>query len=317
MKKNPRLWAATALALVSAVTLNSCTYDPYHTSVAGSYSSGYGDGYGYGGNAFSTSVFVGTGDPRWGYDPYCQSYFDYRRRAYYDPYLNGYYPVGYRPRAIYGVSHPHGWHPGRGYCRPPSRVTNVTIRNYENREAAYRNSGYVSSGRSYGQPPSEPNRKISGQRSDPRLDAVRQSARDYPSRYETSAAARQREIPGRSRPGSAPQTAQNIQRQSDPRLDAMRQNSRYPSRYETSVAARQQETASRGRYDPKPQTTRNAQRQVRQIAPPDQSRPPGRPQNTAPAQHPRSQQQKAPAANRGGKPTKQNGGRPAGRTGDE
>ena len=48
-------------------------------------------------SSFNTSVFVGTGNPRWGYDPYCYSYYDYTPPRYYDPYLNGYYPVGYRP----------------------------------------------------------------------------------------------------------------------------------------------------------------------------------------------------------------------------
>ena len=127
-----------------ALGFTSCAYDPYYspTSVSGSYSSGYGPGYGYGGSSFSTSIFVATGDPRWGYDPGCYSYYDYRRRCYYDPYLNGYYPVGYRPPVVYGVPHPYGWRPGSGYCPPPRRVTNVTVVNYRNRESAYRNSDY-------------------------------------------------------------------------------------------------------------------------------------------------------------------------------
>ena len=108
--------------------------------MGGSYSSGYGDGYGYGGSNFSTSVFVGTGDPRWGYDPERYSYYDYHRRCYYDPYLDGYYPVGYRPPVVIGAPHPYGWRPGHGYCPPPRHVTNITVVNYRNREAAYRNS---------------------------------------------------------------------------------------------------------------------------------------------------------------------------------
>lgn len=132
--------AGAALALISA----SCAYDPYYApnSVSGSYSTGYGPGYGFGGSSFSTSVFVGTGNSRWGYDPYCRSYYDYGRRSYYDPYLNGYYPIGYRPPVVFGVPHPHGWSAGSGYCPPPSRVTSVTIRNYSDRESAYRRSNY-------------------------------------------------------------------------------------------------------------------------------------------------------------------------------
>jgi hypothetical protein len=135
MKKNLRLITlATAGALIS-LGFVSCAYDPYYSSSVGaSYSSGYGGG--------STSVFVSTGDPRWGYDPVSYSYYDYHRRCYYDPYLYGYYPVGYRPPVVYGVPHPYGWRPGSGICRPPSRVTNVTISNYRNRESAYRGSSY-------------------------------------------------------------------------------------------------------------------------------------------------------------------------------
>ncbi|MCB1131903.1 MAG: hypothetical protein KDN05_12290, partial [Verrucomicrobiae bacterium] len=91
---------ALVAAAVSAAS-TSCYYDPSYysgsASVPTSYGSGYGYGYGYGGSNFSTSFFVSTGDPGWGYDPYCYSYYDYRRRCYYDPYLHGYYPVGYRP----------------------------------------------------------------------------------------------------------------------------------------------------------------------------------------------------------------------------
>lgn len=144
MKKTLRHWAVATTAAVVAIAFSSCAYDPYYSSssVGGSYSSGYGDGYGYGGGNFSTSVFVSTGNPRWGYDPHCYSYYDYSRRAYYDPYLNGYYPVGYRPVPVYGCPHPGGWRPGRGYCPPPGSVRNVTVVNYRNREASYRNSNY-------------------------------------------------------------------------------------------------------------------------------------------------------------------------------
>jgi len=83
MKKNLRRWAGAAVGAAVSLAFTSCYYDPYSTttSVGGSYSSGYGDGYGYGGSGFSTSVFVSTGNPQWGYDPYCYSYYDYRRRA--------------------------------------------------------------------------------------------------------------------------------------------------------------------------------------------------------------------------------------------
>ena len=127
-----------------SLAFTSCTYDPYYStsSVGGSYSSGYGQGYGYGGRSFNSSLFISTGNPRWGYDPSCYSYYDYSSRRYYDPYLSGYYPIGYRPPVVYGVPHPYGWRPGRGYCPPPSRVSGVTIVNYRNRESAYRNSDF-------------------------------------------------------------------------------------------------------------------------------------------------------------------------------
>jgi hypothetical protein len=144
MKKNLRNLAGAAVGAVVALGFSSCAYDPYYASpaVGASYSSGYGNGYGYGGSGFSTSVFIGTGDPSWGYDPYCYSYYDYRSRRYYDPYSYGYYPVGYRPPVVYGVPHPYGWRPGGGYIRPPVRVTNVTLSNYQDREYRYRNSSY-------------------------------------------------------------------------------------------------------------------------------------------------------------------------------
>lgn len=138
MMKIPLLWAAAAIG--AAISFSSCAYDPYYSSAGGYY--GYGDGYGYGGSGFSTSIFVGTGDPRWGYDPYCHSYYDYWSHRYYDPYLYGYYPVGYRPTVVIGVPHPYGWRAGHGYCPPPRSVRNVTVANYRNRESAYRNSNY-------------------------------------------------------------------------------------------------------------------------------------------------------------------------------
>ncbi len=142
MNKIFRHWMVAAAGAVIAFGFSSCAYDPYYSSVGGSYSSGYGDGYGYGGSNFSTSLFISTGDPRWGYDPYCRSYYDYRSRRYYDPYLYGYYPVGYRPVVVVGAPHPHGWRPGRRYCPPPKKVRNVTVVKYRDRESAYRNSKY-------------------------------------------------------------------------------------------------------------------------------------------------------------------------------
>lgn len=142
MKNTLRHRALVLAAIASSIAFSSCTYDPAYTSYGGSYSSGYGDGYGYGGSSFNTSLFVSTGNPRWGYDPYCYSYYDYHRRCYYDPYLNGYYPVGYRPPAVVGCPHPHGWRPGSGYCPPPRYVSSVTVVNYRNRETLYRNSNY-------------------------------------------------------------------------------------------------------------------------------------------------------------------------------
>jgi hypothetical protein len=137
----------SAIGAAAALISTSCTYNPYNpyypqTSVSGSYGSGFGDGFGYGGRSFSTSLFVTTGRSQWGYDPGCHSYYDYHRRCYYDPYLSGYYPLGYRPTVIYGVPHPYGWQPGAGHVRPPSRISNVTIVNYRDRESAYRSSGY-------------------------------------------------------------------------------------------------------------------------------------------------------------------------------
>ena len=103
-----------ALAPASvALFLASCSYDPY------AYGSGYyGGGYS-GTSSFYGSVFVSTSDPYWGYDPYRYCYYNYRRRCYYDPWLNWYYPSGYLPRPIAGCPHPYGWRPGHGVCPAP------------------------------------------------------------------------------------------------------------------------------------------------------------------------------------------------------
>ena len=146
MKNYLRILASGALVL-TALAVSSCAYDPYYSSasVGGSYNSGYNGGYGYsGGYGGSTSVFIGTGDPHWGYDPTCYSYYDYRSSRYYDPYNYGYYPIGYRPRAVYGISHPYGWRAGGGYIRPPGRVYDRTVSNYRGRSTydRQRQSGY-------------------------------------------------------------------------------------------------------------------------------------------------------------------------------
>jgi hypothetical protein len=148
MKTNLRHWAGAAVVTAAALALSSCVYDPYYAS-SGSYGYGggggygYGEGYGYGNSNFSTSVFVSTGDPRWGYDPTCYSYYDYHRRCYYDPYMNGYYPIGYRPPVVYGVPHPHGWHPGLHSCPPPRHVSHITLTNYHHRAVLYQKSNYA------------------------------------------------------------------------------------------------------------------------------------------------------------------------------
>ncbi len=123
-----RITAATATAIV----ISSCAYDPFsYSSTSSTYSSGYGRS--------STTVFFSTGDPRWGYDPVCRSYYDYTRKCYYDPYLNGYYPRGYRPTIVVGAPHPHGWNPGKKFCPPPRSYSNRSINNYRERAVAYRN----------------------------------------------------------------------------------------------------------------------------------------------------------------------------------
>lgn len=143
MQKQLRNWLGATAVAAFVIGISSCAYDPYYSSssVSGSYSTGYSSGYD--GSAVSTSLFISTGDARWGYDPNTYCYYDYNRRAYYDPYLYGYYPVGYRPRVVYGTPHPYGWRPGHGHIRPPSRIYNTNIRNYQNREYAYRNSNYT------------------------------------------------------------------------------------------------------------------------------------------------------------------------------
>ena len=139
------LFCGIVAILLTATALTSCYYDPYFTSVGATYGGSYSSSSGYygGGSGYSSSVYISTGNPEWGYDPYTYSYYNYRRRCYYDPYLNGFYPVGYRPPVFAGCVHPHGWRPGSSYCPPPRRVSNITITNYRNRESSYRSAGYI------------------------------------------------------------------------------------------------------------------------------------------------------------------------------
>lgn len=121
MRKLLHLRALTAAA-VAVLGASSCAYDPSYT-IGGSYRGGHHGG------SVSTSLFVSTGDSRWGYDPGCFAYYDYRRSCYYDPFARCYYPSGVRPVLI-GRSHPHGWRPGRAHCPPPVNVRTVYAPSY-------------------------------------------------------------------------------------------------------------------------------------------------------------------------------------------
>ncbi len=253
MKKN-LLWLAGAAV---AMALTSCYYDPYYGgggSTSVSYSSGYGDGYGYGGSSFNTSVFVSTGNARWGYDPYCYSYYDYHTRRYYDPYLYGYYPVGYRPPVVYGVPHPYGYR--RGYCPPPSRVTNVYVSNYRNREYRYRNTSYGWAKQVRQQSPN--------------------AGRPQGSRPAQSYYDRQGQGPNQGRPNNASRPSnsresqfRNQQRESSRPAARQQQNSRQPSRYNTPVNVPQQQRQQAQRQassQQRQQAQRQAMNQQRQQA---------------------------------------------------
>lgn len=142
MMHHSSLWIRSTLTAASAVAFSSCVYDPGYYSGPGSsypnYSGGVSTTYSSGGYS-STSLFISTGNPRWGYDPSCYSYYDYTTRCYYDPYLNGYYPYGYRPMVVYGAPHPYGWRPGHHTCPPPRHYRNTRLSNHEHRDVAYRN----------------------------------------------------------------------------------------------------------------------------------------------------------------------------------
>lgn len=125
-----KLYQTFQIALVAGVTafaVSSCAYDPYHS----------GGGY----STASGSAFISTGNSQWGYDPTYRAYYNYNRKAYYDPYLNGYYPTGYRPQRVYGAPHPHGYNGSGKYIAPPRNVRNYNLKNYQDRNGRYKNLG--------------------------------------------------------------------------------------------------------------------------------------------------------------------------------
>jgi hypothetical protein len=239
MKKNLRNLAGAAVGAVVALGFTSCAYDPYYSSpaVGVSYSSGYGNGYGYGGSGFSTSVFVATGDPTWGYDPNCYSYYNYRTRCYYDPYSYGYYPIGYRPPVVYGVPHPYDWHPGGGHIRPPGRVVNVTLSNYQDREYRYRNSSYGWARQVRQQPSDSRRQQDSRQGQSVSGRKTSQSSNYRPSTDSRSSGSYSRESQSRYQGG------QSTRGSSSP--DARKQSNGLPSRYNTPVTSPQQQQQAR------------------------------------------------------------------------
>jgi hypothetical protein len=292
MKKHLRLWAVAAVGAVASIVFTSCAYDPYYSSVGGSYSSGYGggygddygDGYGYGGSSFNSSVFISTGSPQWGYDPYSYCYYDYNRRAYYDPYLYGYYPVGYRPPVVYGVPHPHGWRPGRGYISPPSRVYYGTVSNYKNRESAYRSTNYdwakqvrqrpVEQGRVQGTRPSK-----TSQYQRPETGSRTSSSRVSPSRESAPRASTRQQTQSRD---NSPVTTSRPQASSAqrPQLGVPRESRSQATRESSQPRAQSQ---ARGQSQSRPQPQLRSQPQAR-------SQPQSRSQPQARAQsEPRSQ----------------------------
>ena len=261
MKKTLRYLAGAAVGAVVALGFSSCVYDPYSsTSVGGSYSSGggggysgvsyrsggYGDGYGYGGSSFSTSLFVGTGNSQWGYDPDCYSYYDYRRRCYYDPYLNGYYPLGYRPQVVYGTPHPYGWSRGSSYIRPPGRVSDSRVVNYRDRESGYRNSGYGWAKQGRQRPEREDSRYE-------QTEYQRKNFQDFDSRQRSdSRMSYQREQPQRQRTDARQgfnarpsfQNRESLRQQSQPRIQ--QDSGREQSRYNSPVSSRETSVRQQG-----------------------------------------------------------------------
>jgi hypothetical protein len=258
MRKFLLPWTAFLGTAVSLI-FSSCTYDPYY---AGGYYGGtsggyYGDGYGYGSSSFSTSLFVTTGDPRWGYDPYTYCYYDYGSRRYYDPYLYGYYPVGYRPYAVYGVPHPYGWRQGHGHCPPPRTVRNVTVVNYRNRESAYRNSNYSwarqvkerTPERSYRQSDSI-SRPYSGRQTDYRTDSRTRQTDSFKS---PSWAPRETSQPRSYTPNS--RGDYNQSRRSDYRSSGPSSSEQAVKTYTHQTTREHRPEASRFQSTPRPQPT--------------------------------------------------------------
>lgn len=138
MKRHLRHLCLVAAPVIAAAPLVSCYYDPY-----GYNPNGYPVGPALGVGAVTGSVFVATASSDWGYDPYRYCYYNYGRRAYYDPWLGGYYPVGYYPPAVVGCPHPYGWRPGHGVCPPPRGVNDRWIDRYNDRLASIQASNHA------------------------------------------------------------------------------------------------------------------------------------------------------------------------------
>jgi hypothetical protein len=68
-------------------------------------------------------------------------YYDRRRSCYYDPYLYGYYPRGYRPRPIYNCPHPYGWG-GKGHAPVPNGINSRTLNQKQDRVAQLQARNY-------------------------------------------------------------------------------------------------------------------------------------------------------------------------------
>lgn len=138
-------WLRGAAAAAATILVTSCYYDPaYYAGGGGGGGGYYGDGGGGGyGSASIGTTFVYTSSDRWLYDPDVYCYYDRHSRRYYDPYLNGYYPVGYCPRPIYGASHPHGWRPGHNHLAPPSGFRDRILPNYQNRVNQLKQANYA------------------------------------------------------------------------------------------------------------------------------------------------------------------------------
>lgn len=130
-----RLSPLVVLAACSGALLSSCIYEPYGCGPSTSISSSvrhHNSGH------VSSSIFIRTSSSRWGYDPHCRSYYDHTRQCYYDPWLRGYYPRGYRPPVIIGIPHPYGWKQGQRTCPPPVHIRTHTIRDHRCRYEHYR-----------------------------------------------------------------------------------------------------------------------------------------------------------------------------------